>query len=470
MPNGVAERCGERCRDRLIPPKAAVCPHFAYCSNVPDSLPLSVPEPRSDVAKAALHEVRSYFHELGPGLITGAADDDPSGIATYSQVGAAYGFGLLWTALLSMPLMAAVQLMCARIGVVAHCGLATVLREYYPRWVLWFACALLLIGNTINIAADLGGMAAATTLLTGIPALWFVPLYTAVILLLLIYASYRTMSRVLKWLSITLFAYVLAAFLAHPDWRTVLRGTVFPHVHYDNTYLLMIVAILGTTISPYLFFWQAAQNAEEEEHLERELGNRPRRAIQRELRTARRDVNAGMFVSNLIMYFIILTTGATLHAAGQTDVQTAEQAAQALRPVAGNAAALLFTLGLVGTGMLAVPVLAGSGAYAIAEAANWRAGMDERARDARHFYGVMVIAMIVGMVLAFSHANAIKLLFWSAVINGLLAPPLIIIILLICNNERVMGKFRNGVGLNILGGAAALAMTVGAVALVLSWI
>jgi Mn2+/Fe2+ NRAMP family transporter len=245
---------------------------------------------------------------------------------------------------------------------------------------------------------------------------------------------------------------------------------MFPHIHYDNTYLLMIVAILGTTISPYLFFWQAAQNAEEEEHLERELGNRPRRAIQRELRTARRDVNSGMFVSNLIMYFIILTTGATLHAAGQTDVQTAEQAAQALRPVAGSAAALLFTLGLVGTGMLAVPVLAGSGAYAIAEAANWRAGMDERARDARHFYGVMVVAMVVGMVLAFSHANAIKLLFWSAVINGLLAPPLIIIILLICNNERVMGKFRNGVGLNILGGAAALAMTVGAVALILSWI
>jgi len=366
--------------------------------------------------------------------------------------------------------MVAVQLMCARIGVVAHAGLASVLRNHYSRWILWLACALLLVGNTINIAADLSGMAAATSLLTHIPAPWFVPLYTVLILLLLIYASYRTMSKVLKWLSVTLFAYVIAAFLAKPAWNEVLWGTLFPHVHVDHNYLLTIVAILGTTISPYLFFWQAAQNAEEEEHLDKALRGQPRRGVPRELRSARRDVNSGMFVSNLIMYFIILTTGATLHVTGHTDVQTAEQAAQALRPVAGDAAALLFTLGLVGTGMLAVPVLAGSGAYAIAEAANWRAGMDERARDARHFYGVMAGAMLVGMVLAFMHANAIKLLFWSAVINGLLAPPLIVIILLVCNNPEVMGQYRNGRALNILGGLAAIAMTVGAVALVISWL
>jgi len=430
-----------------------------------------VAEPDSLVSatRPLRHEARSYFRDLGPGLITGAADDDPSGIATYSQAGAAFGYGFLWTALISMPLMAAVQLMCARIGIVARRGLASVLREHYPRWVLWMACALLLVGNTINIAADLGGMAAATTLLTGLPAVWFVPLYTALILALLVYASYELMSKVLKWLSIALFAYVIAGVLASPSWREILRGTFLPAIVFDKDHLLMFVAILGTTISPYLFFWQAAQNAEQEDHLDQQLRGQPRRAIQRELRSARRDVNAGMFVSNAIMYFIILTTGATLHAHGHFDVQTAEQAAAALKPVAGNAAALLFTLGLVGTGMLAVPVLAGSAAYAVAEAAAWRAGMDETPHSASHFYGVIAVAMLAGMALAFVHANAIKLLFWSAVINGLLAPPIIILLLLICNNPKVMGDFRNGPALNTLGGLAALAMTGGAIALGFSW-
>jgi NRAMP (natural resistance-associated macrophage protein)-like metal ion transporter len=402
-------------------------------------------------------------------LITGAADDDPSGIATYSQAGAAFGYGTLWIAVITLPLMAAVQLMCARVGIVARSGLASVLRAHYPRWLLWVACGLLLIGNTVNIAADLGGMAAAASLLTGVPAVWFVPAFTFLILALLVFASYEGMTRVLKWLTLALFSYVLAAFLAHPNVVSVLGGTLVPHLTASKDYLLTLVAILGTTISPYLFFWQAAQNAEHDAFWRQRLVGRPQRAVQRELRAAARDVNAGMFFSNAIMYFIILTAAATLNRAGITDVQTAEQAATALRPLAGNAASLLFTLGLVGTGMLGVPVLAGSAAYAVAEAAAWRAGMDEKIHSAKEFYAVIAVAMIIGMVLNFAHVNAIKLLIWSAVINGLLAPPLIVIILVVCNNDKVMGVHRNSRLLNVLGGLAALAMTAAGVALIYSW-
>ncbi len=414
--------------------------------------------------------LRGFLRELGPGLITGAADDDPSGIATYSQAGAAYGFGLLWTALLSLPLMAAVQLMCARIGTVTQSGLASVLRQHYSRSLLWFACLLLLVGNTVNIAADLGGMAAAAHLLTGGSGLLFVPLFTFLILALLIFASYEMMTRVLKWLTLALFAYVLAGFLARPDWRQVALGTLAPRLSPSKDYLLTFVAILGTTISPYLFFWQAAQNAEHDRQVMRRIVGRPRRSMYRELRSVRRDVYSGMIFSNLIMYFIILTTGATLHAAGHTDVQTAEQAATALGPLAGSAAGLLFTLGIVGTGMLGVPVLAGSGAYAVAEAASWRRGMDEKIHGARNFYAVIIAAMVLGMALNFAKLNAMKFLFWSAVINGLLAPPLIIIILVVSNNPRIMGSFRNGWRLNVVGGLAALLMTGAAVALVASWL
>jgi len=405
--------------------------------------------------------VGGFFRELGPGLITGAADDDPSGIATYSQAGAAFGYGLLWTALITLPLMAAVQQMCARIGIVTKSGLASVLRKHYSRWVLWFACLLLLIGNTINIAADLGGMAAAGTLLTGIPAGWFVPVFTLLILGLLIYASYEVMTRIFKWMTLVLFAYVFAAFLAHPDWWHVLRGTLWPDLKLTKNAMLTFVALLGTTISPYLFFWQAAQNAEQEEH--RDTRSRHRRPLQRELRAAGQDVNMGMFISNIIMYFIILTAGATLNRAGITDVQTANQAANALKPIAGPLASWLFSFGIIGTGMLGVPVLAGSAAYVVAEAASWKRGMDETVHTASHFYGVIGLAMLVGMGLAFGKANAIKLLFLSAVANGLLAPPLIVIILVVCNNHQIMHQYKNGRTLNILGIAAALLMTVAAV-------
>ena len=426
------------------------------------------PRPYRPRKKTRRERLISRVRELGPGLITGAADDDPSGIATYSQAGAAFGYGLLWTALISLPLMSAIQLMCARIGIVARSGLAAVLREHYPRWMLWLACLLLIVGNTINIAADLAGMAAAAKLLTGISAIVFVPAFTLVILALLVFASYENMTRVLKWLTLALFSYVFAAMLSGPDWVAVARGTFVPHVSFSRGYLLTFVAIMGTTISPYLFFWQAAQNAEQDAHIMRRMVGRPRRAVQRELRAAARDVNAGMFFSNLIMYFIILTAGATLHPAGLTNVQTAEQAAAALQPLAGNAAALLFTLGLVGTGMLGVPVLAGSAAYAIAEAAAWRSGMDEKLHRARPFYGVIAVAMFVGMLLSLLQVNAIRLLIASAVINGLLAPPLIAIVLVVCNNEKVMGAHKNKRTLNVLGGLCVLMMTAAGVALVFS--
>ena len=376
---------------------------------------------------------------------------------------------MLWIALVTLPLMASVQLMCARVGIVARSGLASVLREHYPRSILWLACGLLLFGNTVNIAADLGGMAAGASLLTGISAVWFVPTFTFLILGLLVFASYERMTRVFKWLTLALFSYVLAAFLAHPSAIQLVAGTLRPRLVWSKEYLLMFVAILGTTISPYLFFWQAAQNAEHDAYWRQRIIGRPQRAVHRELRAAARDVNAGMFFSNAIMYFIILTAAATLNRAGITDVQTAQQAAQALRPLAGRGAALLFTLGLVGTGMLGVPVLAGSAAYAVAEAAAWRAGMDEKVHTARQFYGVIAFAMLLGMALNFAHVNAIKLLIWSAVINGLLAPPLIAIILVVCNNQKVMGAHRNGRTLNVLGVLATLLMTGAGLALIASW-
>lgn len=419
--------------------------------------------------KKAPHSIRHFFRNLGPGLITGAADDDPSGISTYSTAGAAFGYATLWTALVSLPLMAAVQLMCAKIGLVSGRGLASVLRRFYPRPVLWFACALVLVANTVNIAADLGGMAQAASMLSGIPSIWFVPSFTIAIILLLIFASYRTIARVFKWLTLVLFAYVAAAFLARPDWWSVLRATFIPHLSFDSRYLTTLVAILGTTISPYLFFWQASQEVEEEKAVGRVTVGQRVGASDQELRDAREDVVTGMTISVIVFYFIILTTGATLYPAGHRDIETTRQAAEALRPLAGDAAYLLFSLGLIGTGFLGVPVLAGSAAYAVAEAAAWRSGMNERPRMAKKFYSVVALAMLGGMALDYAGVNAIKMLFWAAVLNGLLAPPLIIIILLVSNNHHVMGRHVNGRLLNTLGTLAAIIMSIAALATVLSW-
>ena len=407
-------------------------------------------------------QFRRFFSDLGPGLITGAADDDPSGISTYSVTGAAFGYTPLWTALFSFPLMAAVQMMCARLGMVTGRGLAGVIRLHYPRWVLWGACALLIVANVVNIGADLGGMADVTQLLTGISSLYWTPLYALVIVALLFWTSYRTIARIFKWLTLILFAYVAAAFLSHPHWPSVLKSTFVPHFESSALYWATLVGILGTTISPYLFFWQSAQEVEQETARGRGSVQQRQGASARELKRSRYDVITGMFFSNLVMYFIILTSAATLHAHGKTTIATARDAAEALRPLAGDAAYLLFSLGLIGAGMLGVPVLAGSCAYAVAEAADWTGSLEVHPPLAHGFYGVIGIAMAIGLALDFAGFDAVKMLFWSAVVNGVLAPPLVVLVVLLTSSERVMGVHRNGPLLRWLGWICAGVMSVAA--------
>jgi NRAMP (natural resistance-associated macrophage protein)-like metal ion transporter len=413
------------------------------------------------------HDLRRFFSDLGPGLITGAADDDPSGISTYSVAGASFGYLPLWTALFSFPLMTAVQLMCARLGLVTGFGLAGVIRRRYPRWVLWGACALLVVANVINIAADLGGMAEATSMVAGTPVALMVPVFGAVIVLLLMWSSYRSIARVFKWLTLVLLAYILTAFVARVDWRQVLAATLIPHIEWSRPFFSVLVAIFGTTISPYLFFWQASQEVEEERAKGRNLARR-RGATSDELRACRTDVITGMLASNAIMYFIIMTTAATLHAHGKTNIGTAQEAAEALRPLAGAGAYWLFTLGLIGTGMLAVPVLAGSCAYAIAEASAWRGSLDQRPHRAKRFYIVLVVAMALGVALNYAGLDAIKLLFTTAVINGVLAPPLVLIVLLLTGDRTVMGDAVNSRTVSFLGWLTFVVMVVAAVGLFVS--
>ena len=412
--------------------------------------------------------LRRILGTLGPGLITGAADDDPSGISTYSVAGAAYGYTTLWIALLTFPLMTAVQLMCARLGMVTGQGLAAAVRSNYPRWVLWGACSILVVANFINIGADLGGMAEATELVTGIRPLVWIPVYALLIFGLLLWTSYRQIARIFKWITLVLFAYVLASFYAHVDWKQALLVTLVPHLEWSRGFLAVLVGILGTTISPYLFFWQTAQEVEEERAKGRTELRQRKGASKEELKDARTDTVVGMFFSNFIMYFIILTTGATLHTHGQTDITTARQAAEALRPLAGNGAYLLFTLGLIGTGMLGVPVLVGSCAYAVSEAAKWQGSMSDRPRKAPAFYGVMAVAMALGFVLNYVGLNAVKMLFWSAVVNGLLAPPLILLVILLTSSRKVMGEHVNSPVLRYLGWTTFAVMTAAAAGMLIT--
>lgn len=412
--------------------------------------------------------LQGFLGELGPGLVTGAADDDPSGISTYSVAGASLGYGTLWTALVSFPLMAAVQLMCARLGMVTGCGLASVIRTRYPRWVLWFACALVIPANIFNIGADLGGMADAMQMMTGVHSYVWTPFFALVIVGLMVWTSYRAIAKIFKWLTLVLFAYIIAAFLAHPNWKSALHCTFIPHIEWTRSYLSVLVAILGTTISPYLFFWQAAQEVEEDRDHGKLTVRQRKGSTNAELRASRRDVVTGMLLSNVVMYFLILTTAATLNAHGLKNIETAKQAAEALRPLAGRGAYWLFTIGMVGTGMLAVPVLAGSCAYVIAEGARWKgASLNLQPRLARKFYVVIGVSIIVGLVLDFTGINAVKMLFWSAILNGLLAPPLVFIVVLLTNDKKVMGNRVNSRTMKCLGWACTGLMTAAAVALFL---
>ncbi|HLF49533.1 MAG TPA: divalent metal cation transporter [Methylomirabilota bacterium] len=409
-----------------------------------------------------------YFKTLGPGLVTGASDDDPSGITTYSVVGASMGYGMLWTAPATLPLTIAVQLICARIGLVTGFGLAGAVRRHYPRPLLYGACLLLLVANVFNIAADLAGMAEAASMLTGLHTWMLVPVFGVAILLVTVYTSYATFARSLKWLTAVLFAYIVTAVLVTPDWGTVLRATLLPTLRWDSTYVAALVGILGTTISPYLFFWQASQEVEEEKGRGRRTLAQRRGATPHELRDARLDVTTGICFSNLVFYFIILTTAATLYQAGHRDIQTARQAAEALRPLAGDGAYLLFALGLIGTGLLAIPVLAGSASFAVAELFGWRSGLDLSPRRGRRFYLLFAGAMAAGMALDFFGFNPTRMLFYSAVVNGLLAPPLMVLVMLVGNNPKIMGKHTNTFWLNLFGWGATAAMGIAAVALALT--
>jgi NRAMP (natural resistance-associated macrophage protein)-like metal ion transporter len=413
--------------------------------------------------------VRGFFAGLGPGLVTGAADDDPSGISTYSVTGASFGYSPLWTALFSFPLMVAIQLMCSRLGMITGKGLAGVIRARYPKWVLWSACALLIVANTVNIGADLGGMGKVTEMMTGIDSFYWTPAYALLIGSFLVWSSYSAIARIFKWMTLVLFSYVLAAVLAKPDWAAVLKATFIPHLEWTGAYWSTLVGIFGTTISPYLFFWQASQEVEEKIADGQTTVAARKGASNAQLGKSRNDVITGMFFSNLIMYFIILTTAATLHAHGKTTITSAKDAAEALLPLAGTGAYWLFSLGLIGAGMLGVPVLAGSSAYAVSEAAVWRGSLADRPGRSRGFYGVIAVGLVLGLALDYAGFNAVSMLFWSAVLNGVLAPPLIVIVLLLTSDRKIMGQRSNPAWLAILGWITVVVMTLASCAMFATW-
>ncbi len=384
--------------------------------------------------------VRRFFANLGPGLITGAADDDPSGVATYSIAGAQQGTSMLWTAFLTWPLMGCVQFMCARIGMVTGGGLAGALRKKFPIPLLIIASIALLIANTINIGADLSGMADAAEMLTGINSHFYVVAFGIGIAVATVAFRYYQIANILKWLALTLFAYVITAFIIGPDWRSVAYDTFVPSLPKGHEGWATLVAILGTTISPYLFYWQASQEVEEEKAMGRRMLRHRQGATDKEIINRKIDVGTGTFFSNFVMYFIILSTALTLHKHGITEIETSKQAAEALLPLAGKFAYLLYTAGLIGVGFLAIPTLAGSAAYAFAETFQWRQGLDQKLRHARAFYAVVIISTLMGIGLDFANVNPLKALFWTAVINGVLAPFLLIGILLVASDSVIMNK------------------------------
>jgi NRAMP (natural resistance-associated macrophage protein)-like metal ion transporter len=428
---------------------------------------LSAKPSRDDIKQPERPKLRDI---MGPGLITGASDDDPSGIATYSQAGAQFGYNLGWTLLFTYPLMCAIQLISAHIGRVTGRGLAGNIRQHYPAPLLYLLVGLLVVANTINIGADIGAMAAALHLLVDGPMLLYVIGFAIITGLLEVFVRYSRYVSVLRWLTLSLFAYVATVFAVGVPWLTVVRNLVLPHVSLSGDYLTVIVAVFGTTISPYLFFWQASEEVEDEKEdpKARPLIEAPQQAP-RQMARMQLDTVVGMGFSNLIALFIILTTAATLNAHGITDIQTSAQAAEALRPIAGRFAFTIFALGIIGTGLLALPVLAGSAAYAVGEALHWRVGLAQRPGRARAFYGTIVAATFVGVALNFTSLDPIKALFWSAVINGVAAVPIMAMIMLMASHQRVMGQFTLTPWLKALGWLATAVMAAAAFAMFATW-
>ncbi len=417
---------------------------------------------------SGLGKLKVYLRSLGPGLITGASDDDPSGIGTYSQTGAEFGYAQLWTAPFTFPLMAGIQEICARIALHTGSGLAGVIRTNYSKPILYFCVLLLFAVNTINLGADLGAMAVSVQLLLGLPFWVWLVLMTLVSTTLEIFVSYKRYARGLRFLTLSLFAYVLVVFVLPQDWRQVSRHTLIPSVRFSGDYLLNLVAILGTTISPYLFFWQASQEIEEKID-DGKKTTAARKGVSRvELKWMRTDVISGMLFSNVVMWFIIATTASTLFSRGMTDIDSAPKAAEALKPIAGNFASLVFSAGIIGTGLLAVPILAGSGAYAVAETFRFRQGLYLKLRQAPGFYGVIALSTLIGFAINLIGINPIRALYYTAVLNGIAAPPLLLMIMLISNNPKIMKDKVNGPISNILGWITTIAMGVAAIALLLS--
>ncbi len=406
--------------------------------------------------------IKKTWHILGPGLITGASDDDPSGIATYSQAGAGFGFATLWTALITFPLMAAVQEMCARIGMVTEAGLTATLKKEYPKSILYLMAVFSFPAITLNIGADIQGMGAvANLLIPGIPSFVFGILFTVLLIACMIRFPYRKLAAALKWLCLSLLLYVVVPFLVHADWMEVMKSTFLPALHFNKAFFVILVAILGTTISPYLFFWQATMEAED-------ISQSHRRIIinKRILDNMKMDIDFGMLFSNLVMFFIILTTGAVLYNSGIRQIDTVGQAAKALEPLTGKLTYLLFAIGVIGTGFLAIPVLAGSLSYILAETFGWKEGLDKKFHQAKGFYITLVVSLLVGLSLEFLGISPIKALIYTAVLYGLTAPVMIAIIMHICNNKKVMGEFTNKRWSNALGSLTLVLMSAAAVTLI----
>ena len=405
---------------------------------------------------------------IGPGLITGVADDDPSGIATYSQAGAQFGLNMLWTMPLAFPLMAAIQSMCARIGRVTGTGLAANIKMTFPPIVLYSVVALLLIANTLNIAADVAAMGEVAELITGVNRHWMTAFFVFGTVLLQVFIPYHHYVNFLKWLTISLLAYAAVLFTVHVPWGEVIKHTFLPTFTFNADSAAVIVGVFGTTISPYLFFWQASEEVEDM-HTKKAalplLNNK--RVAGKELRRIGWDTWSGMFYSNITAYFIILATAVTLHVSGITDINSAAQAASALRPLAGNFAFLLFALGILGVGLIGVPVLAGSGAYALSEVLNWNTGLERKVSDAQGFYSIIVVSVFLGLAIQYTPISPMKALFWSAVINGVIAVPLMVVVILLVSKKSVMGKFTASRPIVILGWVAVAVMGFAAIGMLI---
>lgn len=414
--------------------------------------------------------LKKIFRSIGPGFVTGAADDDPAGIGTYSQTGALFGYNQLWTALFSVPFMTIIQEMCGRIGMVTGKGLAVIIKSHYSRLVLYFAVILLFVANVVNIGADLGAMASSAQLLLGIPFLVWLLFFTITIVILEVFVPYPAYAKILKYLAISLLAYVITAFTVRQNWSNIGSSVIMPKFSLDKNYLMNIVAIFGTTISPYLFFWQADEEVEEEVSKGRlkMMGKGIPRIHNRDIREMRVDTTVGMIFSNLVMFFIMVTTASTLHARNIVNIETANQAAEALRPFAGDFAFILFAAGIISTGLLAVPILAGSASYAIAETLNWREGLYLKFKRAHGFYGVITIATLFGLFVNLTPIKPFQLLYYSAVLNGFCAPPLMVLILLIGKNKKIMGDHTNPWISNVLGWIITAFMFFSGVALLLN--